>query len=548
MTWLKKRPLLILVAAVALTYGNSLRNDFTQDDFYYIVDNSQLHGNPLRLFFAPHENSNTYRPVTTFSYALNAAIGGMRPASFHLGNIALHALVTVLLFLLIRDLLGSTPVALATAWLFAVHPIHTEAVTAAVGRAELLAACFLLAAWIMHVRDCEWPALGFYLLAMMSKESTIVLPALLVAGDWARGHWPPLRRYARMMAVTGLYVGLLWWMQGGRLGRPLIDQLDNPLVALPAGWRILNALRVAWIYAGLQAFPVHLSADYSYNAIPVSYSLTAAALVVLGTLTVFAAWCWTIYRRKALGIVAGAIYFFCFATTANVLVPIGTILGERLAYLPSAGFCLLAAGGWYWLRGKTRKFSLGLLGFLVALLAMRTVVRNRDWQDNFKLYLAAVEVVPESAKAHNNLGAQFIDHGHPGMAREEYEEAMRIYPNYGDMLASYGLLEFRSGHKTRAAWMMERALGISGRDNPNYDTMAINYAALLMDAGRLDGALAILNGVIAASPGQSRALANRAVIHYKNNDLEAARSDADAALRIDAKNKQALGILRLLSR
>ena len=131
-------------------------NNFTLDDFYYISGNPQITQAPWRILIEPHTNSNVYRPLTFLSYSFNYYTGGLQPEGFHFVNILLHIWVTVLLYWLLRRLLGGDDfVALATAWLFAVHPIHTEAVTAAVGRSELLAAGFLLAAWIAHLRDRE---------------------------------------------------------------------------------------------------------------------------------------------------------------------------------------------------------------------------------------------------------------------------------------------------------------------------------------------------------------------------------------------------------
>ncbi len=94
--------------------------------------------------------------------------------------------------------------------------------------------------------------------------------------------------------------------------------------------------------------------------------------------------------------------------------------------------------------------------------------------------------------------------------------------------------------------MFERAVFMSRRDNPNYDFMAVNYAALLMQTGHMDGALDVLNREIAESPGYARAWSNRAVIHYKQGQNAPARADAETALRLDPENTQAQNLLRSL--
>jgi len=189
----------------------------------------------------------------------------------------LHAAVTWLLYLLLLAILETSPhgqtVAFVAALLFAVHPIHTEAVASVVGRAELLAAGFLLAAWILHRRDREIAALICFLLALLSKESAAAFLALVLLGDFARGEWKPHLRYARIAGVTLLYLG---------------PALEKSRGATSANWafpcstihlllfrRVENSqrARVAWKYVGLLIYPATLSCDYSFNQILVYLNL-----------------------------------------------------------------------------------------------------------------------------------------------------------------------------------------------------------------------------------------------------------------------------------
>jgi tetratricopeptide (TPR) repeat protein len=551
----------LLLATVVLIYGNTLRNEFTMDDGLYVVNNPQVTDLSVRELFTPDKFSNVFRPVTFATLSLNWAANGGKPFGFHLLNVLLHAAVTWLLYLLLQAILGTSPeaktTALAAAWLFAVHPIHTEAVASVVGRSELLAAGFLLAAWILYLRDWEFPALICFLLALLSKESAAAFLALVLVGDYARSEWKPRLRYAWIAGVTLLYVGLLWKVQGGRVGKADVSLLDNTLAGIPAGWRILNALRVAWKYAGLHIYPATLSCDYSFNQIPVyldwRHTLPAAAAAVVAV----GAWLWAVQKRRSGLVLAGGIYLAGFATTANILVPTGTIMGERLAYLPSAGFCLLVALIWSWLRvqaplgarpdeGWRRTLAWGVLMALVAALAMRTVVRNRDWKNDLVLYSAAVRAAPGSAKMHSNLGSQYMGRGQLDLARTEFQAALRIYPDYPDALASYGLLESWKGDNEAAGRMIERAVNLSRRDNINYDFMVVNLAALLMQTGHMDGALELLNREIAESPKYARAWSNRAVIRYKRGETASAAADAGEALRLDPSNTQAQNLMRLL--
>jgi len=551
----------LLLAAVVLVYGNTLRNEFTMDDGLYVVNNPQVTHPSLRALFTPNKISNVFRPATFATLALDQSVSGGKPFGFHLLNVMLHAAVTWLLYVLLLAILGASPqsksVALAAALLFAVHPIHTEAVASIVGRAELLAAGFLLAAWILHLRDWEIAALICFLLALLSKESAAAFLVLVLVGDYTRGEWKPPLRYARIVGVTLVYIGLLWKVHGGHLGPASISLLDNPLADLPAGWRILNALRVAWKYAGLLIYPAKLSCDYSFNQIPVYLGWRHTLPAAVAAAVAAGVWVWALWKRhRELGL-AGGIYLAGFATTSNILVPTGTILGERLAYLPSAGFCLLVALGWNWLREQAplgdsrnqnwkRTLAFGALAALVGALAVRTVVRNQDWINNLVLYSAGVQAAPGSAKMHSNLGSQYMAYGKVDLARVEFQTALRIYPDYPDALESYGLLELWMGHTQAAGRMMESALNMSQRDNPNYDYMIVNLAALLIQTGKMDGALELLNREIAESPQYARAWSNRAVIRYKRGEMASATADLEVALRLDPGNTQTQNLKKLL--
>ena len=540
----------LLLTVAALVYGNTLRNEFTMDDGLYILRNPQVTHASVHALFSAHKLSNVFRPVTFATLALNWRLGGGHPFGFHLFNMVLHAGVTLLLYLLLKALLGASPpsqeVAFAAALVFAVHPLHTEAVSSAAARGELLAAGFLFAAWILHLHDRQLLALICFALALLAKESAVVFLPLLLVGDYARGQWKPRLRYALMGGATLVYFALLWKIQGGRFGQVIISQLDNPLAVIPPRWRILNALRVACKYAALHFYPAKLSCDYSFNTIPIYLDWRHTLPALLAALAVVGAWMWAICKRQRGLILAGGIYLGGFAVTANILIPTGTIMGERLAYLPSAGFCLLAALGWNCLRERQRLVALGALTTIVAAFGMRTMVRNQDWRDNMSLYSAAVRVSPGSAKMHGNLGGEYMASAQWDLAAAEFQTALSINPDYPDVLSNFGLLEAWRGHNDAAGQMMERAYYMSHRDNPNYDFMAVNYAAFLMQVNHMDGALKVLNREIAESPSYARAWSNRAVIHYKLGETAPARADAEAALRLDSDNTQAQNVLRML--
>jgi Tfp pilus assembly protein PilF len=541
----------LLLAVAMLVYGNTLLNGFTFDDDPYILHNPTVTNLSVSGLFHPTRASNVFRPVTFATFALNLVAGGAHPFGYHLLNLLLHALVTLLLYAVLRKLLESVQqgatIAWVTALLFAVHPIHTEAVASIVGRFELLAVGFLLAAWLLHLRDRPVLALVCFVLALMSKESAVVFVPLALAGDYACGKLKPLARYGWMAGVAAAYIALLWKVQGGRFGPRKIDFLDNPLVWLPPRLRILNALRVAWRYVGLHLYPAKLSCDYSYNAILLYAGGRHLAIPAVAAVLVLALWIWTLWTKRGEWFLAGAIYLTAFAATANLLVPTGTIMGERLAYLPSAGFCLLAALLWLRLENYQRRLAWAVLAIVVAALAARTVVRNQDWRDNLSLFSAGARAVPGSAKMHFALGGEYMNRGELQAALPELQTALRIYPDYPEAMEFSGIVESQLGHDQGARRFFEKALSMTPRDNPGYDFRAVNLAAQLLKLGENDAALKLLNEEIANSSGYSRAWSNRAVVRYHRGEITLAREDAQNALRLDPTNTQAQNLLNLLS-
>jgi tetratricopeptide (TPR) repeat protein len=188
-----------------------------------------------------------------------------------------------------------------------------------------------------------------------------------------------------------------------------------------------------------------------------------------------------------------------------------------------------------------------VLVIVVAAFAARTVIRNRDWRDNSTLYAAAVRDVPGSAKAHFLRGNIYLGENQFELARAEFKRALEIYPEFPDTIEAMGLLESRTGNQTAAVADFEKALQMSDRKNMDFDYMAVNLAAALLQAGRTDDALTLLDRETSDSPKYARAWSNRAVVHLQRSELAAARSDAESALRLDPQNSQAHGVLNKLN-
>jgi tetratricopeptide (TPR) repeat protein len=543
---------IVLVVAL-LVYGNTLLNGFTYDDEAYVLRNQAVKTFNVHGLFQPTRFANILRPVTFGSFAVDWMIAGPRPLWYHLVNVLLNAAVSLLVFVVLRLLLEGIPraetIAFVSALVFAVHPIHTEAVASIVGRSEVLAAGFLLLAWLLHLRDRAMAVLACLVLALMSKESAAGFLLLVLAGDYARGRLKPVARYVQIAGTTALYLALFWWAKGGHFGQMTsVSFLDNPLASLPVELRVLNALRVAWKYLALQVYPATLSSDYSYNSIRLYSHWRHCLPALAATILLLLLWGWTIWTGRKAWALAGAIYLGGFAVTANVVIPTGTIMGERLAYLPSIGFCILVALVWLQLEKQRPEFARVVLATLVVALSARTVIRNRDWRDNMALFSSAVRAVPGSAKMHCDLGEEYVNRGQLQAAAREVQTALGIYPDYPDALETYGIVEANLGHDQNAQRLFEEALARTTGSPLDRDFKATNLAALFIKMGRDEEALNLLNQVIQDWGGFASAWSNRAAIHAKRGELGAARADAETALRLDPSSSLAKNVLKELDK
>jgi hypothetical protein len=460
----------LLSGACLLSYANGLTGAFAYDDKAIVRDNFRIR-TPERVlelftteYFGGRPGTGTaYRPVLLLSYAVQWWIHGGDTMPFHVVNVLLHVFVTLALAALLLRAGLAPPTALSAALLFAVLPIHVEAVTSVVGRGETLAAAFLLPALVLALRASEGPpgrawrfaaALLLYGLACITKESAAVGPALLALLLAFSAEEPlPARLLAALRRGLPFYLGgalVLWGvfrLRGAVLGGAFgavatgIFEVENPLAPLPPLPRAANACVVFFRYLGRMAFPLRLSADDSAWAIvrlsprdalfwaapALMLALTVASLVRL--------------ERRSPSALGFLFLGVAFLPTGNLLFPTGTIFGERLAYLPSAGFCVIAGS---WIAGTAAAMSTRravVLGAAALVFAARTVVRNPVWTSDEPLFTNLVRVSPESAKAHYDFAYMSAENGRPRLALEHYVRATEIYPRYWDAWAGKGRTE-----------------------------------------------------------------------------------------------------------
>jgi tetratricopeptide (TPR) repeat protein len=459
-TWLLAT---LVVAAAAIPYLNTLAGGFVFDDHRVVLRDPNALAS-LAWLFPRTIAGSLYRPVTALTYAIDAAVAGS-PAVFHATNVVLHVLVSLAAFVLARRLLARPWQAAAAAVLFAVHPIHTEAVANLSGRAELIAGLFVLTALWAVLRatdddgDARWLALAFgaTLLAVGGKESALTTPLLavvLLAWQRPRIDRRSLAALAAVAAPCVLYVVARIAIVGSVGFHEAIRFADNPLAHGGAFSRIATALVVLLEYVGGLALPLRLSADDTFDQIPVVATLIdlrLAAAVAAFALMGLAAW-WN--RDRVPAVWWGALFAVAaLAVTANVFFPIGTIKAERFLYLPSFGVCLAVAA----LASLDPQRGSRALVAVVLLFALRTWVRNDDWRDDYTLFTATALTSPNSARAQSNAGAVLAQRGELDVALAHYTAATHIAPRFVPAFLGRGKILEMTGHPADALAAYESA-------------------------------------------------------------------------------------------
>lgn len=534
----------LLIVLATIPFFNSLTNGFARDDEYLIVQNPLVkHIGNLPLLFTssyfsgyyqaafPHPDvpikSRLYRPVVMASYMLNYLLGGLNPIGYHVVNIVLHAAVCVLVYVIGREVLQAHRGAFVAAALFAVHPLHTEAVTGISGRPELLAVFFGLLSWRWYMdgrRGYLVASMAAFALALLSKEQAVMLPFVLLLSDIARAKaerggggavatrtLATIRQGGLTYGAYGMLLAMYFVARVVVLGESHIYPglaIDNPLAGAELWPRIFTAVDVAGRYLHLMIWPVNLSADYSYNQIPVLPAPWTAgvlwAVLAWGLLMVIAVRSY--YRGSARAFLCVSFAVITYLPASNCLIPIGTIMGERLFYAPSIGLCWLAGLGWEqtivrWQREDQWKWRMvtavatTMLAVLLMGLGWRTHVRNRDWQDDLSLFRAAVEVSPRSVKAHAALADSYAKLGRIDQAIPEYQQALGILP-HAAIQSSLAAAYLQQGQTAAAI----TAYGEAVRLDPLDARIRTDFGFSLLKTGEYDRAVDELQSALAVNP------------------------------------------------
>jgi hypothetical protein len=460
---------------------------FVSDDIPIIADNPRLqslsnfkqlisNGYWDRGLPTTRRTNGEYRPLTTASYLVNGALTGFRPGAFHLVNVLIHVATSLWVFFIARRLGLVVVQAGMAALLFSVMPIHAEAVTNTVGRADLLACFFSCAAWWLMMPPtvparilCGSFAL---LLALLAKENAISIFGIVALSDYLqnRGPWNRIvtQRWPVWMAIVAtaaIYLGLR---------RAALGQFTYPAETTyfsDASFvdRLLTMGRFIGVhYLWPMATGLGLCADFTRPALPDSTWTDASAWAALLSMAIaLGASCYYFFRDRCFPAFCVLLFFVLLFPVSNLLIKIQVIGAERLAYFPSLAFCLFmgwAAGRMLTVYPARGRWIMG--GFFLAVLlgALQTLKRNQVWASEETLWAATFPTVPNSPRALNGMGYLYMGQGRFDAAREMFYRELEIAPPHKETLDNIGRCFVAEERWAEAKAWIDRSLAIDPDD------------------------------------------------------------------------------------
>jgi hypothetical protein len=496
---------IVALLAVAASIAG-LRNGFALDDVHIIVENDRVHSlaHAWRLFgqtyWPPVEGASLYRPLTMLFFSAEWVIGKGSPLPFHVMNIVLYAGVCAALYRLLSEITDRDIALIATA-LFAVHPVHTEAVANVVGQAELLVAIALFLAVERYIKarrsgNPAWRDVAvisaLFLAGCLAKEHMIILPGLLVVSEVLinRGT-ESLRERVKRMAPTFIALGVVAVafvavraaVTGGFRGG------SNELFGYEAYYaRLLTMLTIVMEWVRLFFWPAQLSSDYSFPRTRVAtvpdVDMLPGLLVVIGSAVI----AWRLRRSNPVVTFGFLWVAVTLAIPSNLLIVTGFVLAERTLFLASAGVMLMAAVGivQLWRSGEGSRVVHQALAAAVGVLLVcgiwRSSTRSPVWRDNETLFHQTVEDVPFSSRAHWMLAEYLLDEGRPREGVDDMMIAIVLARKDNGVIVAFGADLLQSADMCgRAIPLYKRAMSLKPKD----EQLRTNASLCFIKLGRV---------------------------------------------------------------
>jgi len=505
----------LLAIGIGAAYSNSLSVGFEFDDVYLLTNNPSIRSlrNIPRFFYDPftlttvRENADL-RPVLQITYALNHAISGLRPWSYHAVNMVLHLVAALLVFRIVRDHLWPGPalVPAAAALFFALAPLNSQTLDYMSARSALLCTTLYLAAFWCVLRRRQWPAALLHALALLTKAIAVTLPAVIVAYDFLyrdRARCPTVLGYVRdwrrvvRLVLAPVVLDLAYLLYRRLLLPPWVSETFHQSFTTPWLW-FMSEWSAQLYYVRLFLWPDALSIDHDF---PYAFSFFQARAWL--ALCVIVAWIAVALRSAARRplVAFATLWFFITLAPESSFAPLAEVINDHRPYIASSlGLSVLLA--WLIHEASSRLRERQQPAFVLACLVLCAVTipitrhRNWQWQDSVRLWTDAAEKGPGNGRAWMNAGLALMARGQLAEARRHFERARASNPGYAYVYMNISVLEAHEGHLDAALRAADEAV----RLNPGLAPAHYYRGRVLEKVGRTEEAAAAYEQALAIDP------------------------------------------------
>jgi tetratricopeptide (TPR) repeat protein len=558
----------LIVILCIIAYSNAFSVPFQFDDSYNITNEPLVRGHSFVKVLA------LTRGVGYLTFMLNYRLHGADVVGYHIVNLVIHALNALFLYGIIA-LSFRTPallrsslrhyagvIALFSSFLFAVHPVQTEAVTYIVQRFASLATLFYLGSLAAYIRSrlsalesrSKWKTTAWYavslvsaVLAMKTKEISFTLPVIISLYEFLFFEGTIKKRIFLLLPLllTMIIIPMSLLGTAKPLGSMINDLSETIRVQtdMPRMEYLFTEFAVVATYLRLLFFPYHQDLDYDYPLFQ-SFFAPEVFLSFLLLALIFGSGVYLLHRdRRSAGIgrliAFGIFWFFIALSVESSVIPITDVIFEHRLYLPSAGFfiavtCALCAGAeklkrrWPW----TGPALTGALVVSVIVFTGLTVARNTVWQNEVSLWENVVRNGPEKARGYNGLGLAYQHASRYDKAIENYGKAIALAQDYAAPYVNRGVLQGQAGLFDKAIEDFNHAVAINPAFAEAYSDRGIVYAL----SGRYDRAVDDFNKALALNQNLAEAYFNRGKLYLKKGQKELATADFQQACNSGYEN------------
>ena len=567
--------LLIVLALTFAAYVGTLGFEFVYDDTSQIAENHFIQSwRYVPRYFTehvwnhlyPNVPGNYYRPLFLLWMLINYTIFGPNPTGWHLTTVLMHLAATTLVYLLARRILKDQITAIVAALVFGLHPVHIEAVSWISGVTEPLLAVLLIPAFLLYLsrrelslsRKSEEPAegkrdwkqrprtwlaasLAFYALALLSKETAVVLPMIIFAYEWifgategesgdARSQIGQRIRAAFKCTVPYLALTVIYMV----VRTIVLKGIGHATTPLPLSTIIFTWPSLLWFYLKLLIWPAGLSAFYDtpYVKSPGLWNFALPAAIVGAVIGLLILWS---KRSRAVAFAAVLLGLPIMPLLNLSVFPEGEIAHDRYLYLPSIGFSIIVAIALCRIRaGRATFFGYSAAQVVSALLlaclfGLGTAYQNSFWANELLLYHRGVTIAPGNNIAQNNLAKVLGERGMEAEAIEIYQMVLARKPDFWLSNYNLGYLYYKMDRFSEAEFWFRRAIELNSIDSEQHLYLGLT----LLKMGRLDESASEIRRAITMrpdAPGYNYALG---VALRNQGQLEAALDAFETELRIN---------------